>query len=369
MTGFEYLISLLIPSGIYMRLFRLFLFISFCTLLGMVTPAILAEPDGAGSGVFNSPNLIIGIIPSGSSSPFHQELLASANKSALDRGWRTIILTPDTEENITSQKTGMKTLIKSNASIICLNSLDPAALSTEISAADEAAIPVLLYNTLTPAHGLNISGYIGYNQYYGAAEMGSYAARILAEKKNETRKTVQGRVFILRGLPGFHADQRTAGFIAGLSQSPGIRIGGEEVAGWDREKARQIAGKALIADQGIDIIYGNSDEMAIGAALAAMEQGKEINKDIYILGIDGNTPTLEMIRNGTITATLGVYPDLMGKTVIDQAEKTRTGEQVTRYIETPAIVVDSENIDAYMNRSTWTDPRESDPEMIHSSDQ
>ena len=348
-----------------MVLYRSLLLMSLCSVLILITPSVLAESDNTGIELTHLSNFSIGIIPSGNTSPFHQELLASANKSAWDRGWTTQILTPDTEENITFQKMAMETLIRDNASIICLNTLDPSALSSEISAADAVGIPIFLYNTLSPVKDMNITGYIGYNQYTGAAEMGSYAARLLADKKNEALETVQGRVFILRGLPGFHADERTAGFIAGLSQSPGIRIVGEEVAGWDRETARQIAIKALTADHGIDIFYGNSDEMAIGAALAAIEKGKEVNKDIFILGIDGNTPTLEMIRNGTVTATLGVYPDLMGTTIIDQIEAVEMGRRVARYLGTPVIVVDSANLDEYINHSTWTDPKESDPEKGH----
>jgi ribose transport system substrate-binding protein len=309
-------------------------------------------------------NFTIGIIPSGSDSPFHLELITGANKTAIEYGWNTIIITPDNEENITAQKTAMKALIERNVDIISLNTLDPQALTPEIRAAEKARIPVIMHNTLTPVPSLNITTYIGYNQYTGAAEMGTYAARLLAEKKNEDPKNLQGNVFILRGLPGFHADQRTAGFITGIKTSPGLKIVGEEEAGWRRDTAKQVATQALSERKGIDIFYGNSDEMAIGAALAAQEQGKEINKDIFCLGIDGNAPTLEMIQNGTMTATLGVYPDLIGRTIIIQAQAIQKGEPVSRFTETPIIVVDKENIQAYLNRSTWTNPTESVGELL-----
>ncbi|HWQ65481.1 MAG TPA: sugar ABC transporter substrate-binding protein [Methanospirillum sp.] len=339
--------------------YRLRLGVLVWLLLILLPSPILGE-----SGSLGDLNISIGIIPSGSSSPFHQELINSANQSAVERGWKTIILPPDTEENITAQKAAMQILIRDRVSAIALNALNPSELSAEISAAGAAGIPVLLYNTLSPVQGVNITGYIGYNQYDGAAEMGSYASRLLADKKNESVGTVLGKVFILRGLPGFHANQRTDGFKAGLAQSPGINVIGEEIAGWDRETARKIASDALKADPDIEIMYGNSDEMAIGAALAAQEQGKQINSDIFILGVDGNSPTLDMIQNGTVTATLGVYPDLMGETVIDQIERLLKGESIAEYLETPAFVVDSRQRDAYMNRSTWTDPTDSGPEIL-----
>jgi ribose transport system substrate-binding protein len=254
-----------------------------------------------------------------------------------------------------------------NASIISLNTLDPGALAPEVDMAASAGIPVFIHNTLTPAEGLNISAYIGYNQYKGAAEMGYYAVRKLAEKHNEAPETVQGKVFILRGLPGFHADQRTAGFIAGLAQSPGIRVVGEETAGWDRDTARRIALEALHKDPGIEVFYGNSDEMAIGASLAVRERGKEVNKDVFCLGIDGNTPTLEMIRNGTMTATLGVFPDRMGRVIIEKMDQFRTEGLPGSYFETPAVVVDTDTLDSYLNGSSWTGAILSGPEILYNA--
>ncbi len=306
--------------------------------------------------------IILGLIPSGNTSPFHMELIKGFNREAADHNWTVIVIPPDTEENITAQKQAMRDLIDRHVRVICLNTLNTSALAPEVQAASDAGIPVLLYNTLTPAQDLKVAEYIGYNQFTGAAELGSYASRILAEKKNEAPDNVQGKVFILRGLPGFHADHRTAGFKTGLSQSPGITIADEKVAGWDRETAKTIAIQALKDHPDISIFYGNSDEMAIGAAMAASDRGKKVNSVIFCLGIDGNAPTLEMINNGTMTATLGVYPDRMGSTVVQQAAKILKGEQVPMYLETPSTVIDVNNLNAYLNGSTWTDPVDSVPE-------
>lgn len=319
-----------------------------------------AIPDNAEN--YSSSAGFLGVIPSGSTSPFHQELLKSLNHTASERNQTVIMIPPDSEENITAQKQAMVTLINQKVRIICLNTLNTTALSPEVRAASAAGIPVLMYNTLTPAPDLNITEYIGYNQFTGAAELGSYAARTLAEKKNDAPETVQGKVFILRGLPGFHADQRTAGFITGLSQSPGLKIVGEQVAGWDRETAKKIAEQALKDYPGIDIFFGNSDEMAIGAAMAVQERGKKVTSDILCFGVDGNAPTLEMIRNGTMTATLGVYPDRMGSEIINQSEKILKGDQIPLYLETPSLVVDAQNLQAYLNSSSWTGAHESGPE-------
>jgi ABC-type sugar transport system substrate-binding protein len=328
-----------------------------CILVLLFIPVIC--PGATPANQNSTEQTVLGLIPSGNTSPFHQELIKGVINEAAHHNWTVITLPPDSEENITSQKQAMRELINRNAGIICLNTLNTSALAPEIQAATDAGIPVILYNTLTPAQKMNIAEYIGYNQYTGSAELGSYASRILAEKKNEAPDTVQGKVFILRGLPGFHAEERTSGFITGLTQSHGITIADQKVAGWDRETAKTIATQALKDHPDLSIFYGNNDEMAIGAAMAVTERGKKVNSDLLCLGIDGNAPTLEMIRNGTMTATLGVYPYKMGSTVVQQAEKILNGEQVPMYLETSSTVVDINNLDAYLNGSTWTDPIES----------
>lgn len=336
--------------------------ISYATILVLIIPILVISFSAASP---QHGEITLGLIPSGSTSPFHQEIAAGVNRSAHDRNWSVTIRAPDIEENITLQKNAMKDLIAKPVQIISLNTLNGSDLKPEIAAAKDAHIPVIMYNTLTPDDSLNVSEYIGYNQYIGGAEMGSYAARLLAEKKNDALESVQGRVFILRGLPGFHADERTKGFLTGISGSPGIRIVGQKMAGWDRETAREIADNALANDSRIDIFFADSDEMAIGASIAARHRGKTINSDIYCLGIDGNAPTLEMIHNGTMTATLGVFPDKMGNIIVDQAAKILNNEQVPRYLETPTVVVDTRNIDAYLNGSLWTDAVESIPEKAN----
>jgi len=90
--------------------------------------------------------------------------------------------------------------------------------------------------------------------------------------------------------------------------------------------------------------------------LAATRLGLKINKDFFAISIDGNQPTLDLIKQGTYTATLGVDPFRMGQTVIDQMQKVLNGQTVPQYLLTPAVVVDSTNVDDYIAGKTWTTP-------------
>jgi ABC-type sugar transport system substrate-binding protein len=54
-----------------------------------------------------------------------------------------------------------------------------------------------------------------------------------------------------------------------MGDCPNVKIVGEQTAKWEREKGLQIAPTALQQNPDIDVFYGNSNEMGIGAALGS----------------------------------------------------------------------------------------------------
>ena len=139
--------------------------------------------------------------------------------------------------------------------------------------------------------------------------------------------------------------RRTGGFNAGLTKyCPNVEVVGEQTAEWLRTKGSEVATIAWQKDPEIDVFYGNSDEMAIGAALAGEQLGKVIGKDFFAVGIDGNPPTLDLLKQGKFSATLGVDPYRMGETVTNTMEKVLAGEETPQIILTPSVVVTQETV-------------------------
>jgi ribose transport system substrate-binding protein len=168
----------------------------------------------------------------------------------------------------------------------------------------------------------------------------------------------------LDGIPGFHTNRRTQGYKWGLQQNcPGVKMLGEQTAEWDREEAVNVATAALQQHPEISVFYGNSDEMGIGACIAAKKLGRTVNTNIWCISIDGNDVTLDLIGKGNMTATLGVYPKLMGAIVIQQMMKVLSGQKVPYILETPSFVIDKTDLAAYKSGSLWTDPVAGKPEV------
>ncbi|HML23466.1 MAG TPA: sugar ABC transporter substrate-binding protein [Aggregatilinea sp.] len=304
------------------------------------------------------------VIPPALVSPFHVAVQDGAVEKAEELGWNIITQSPERETDFEAQVAIVEQVVQQGVDILGVNPINADAMIAGVRVANEAGIPVTMHNMITPIAEGDVVEYIGYDQWGGASNLAAYTCGLLAGKQGVDVAEATGKVFILTGIPGFHANRRTGGFKYGLEQNcPNVEVVGEQTAEWEREKALQLATTALQQNPDIDVFFGNSDEMAIGAALAAQQLGLTVGEDIFSVGIDGNDVTLDLIREGTVTATLGVYPKRMGETVIVQQNKILNGENVPYILLTPSTVVDLENLDAYIAGDTWTDPVEGQPEV------
>jgi len=302
-----------------------------------------------------SDGIRVAIVPPGFTSPFHVAIKNGAVEQAERLGWTVDLVAAEREGDFAGQVTVVEQEIQKGVLAISVNPIDAKAISTAIRKANEAHIPILMHNLITPVGNGRVVEYIGYDQWSGAAKLAEYTCDLLGD---------QGEVFILTGIPGFHANRRTQGYRWGLEHAcPGVRVVGEQTAEWEREKAVNVASAALQQNPDIDVFYGNSDEMGIGACIAAQKLGRIVNKDIWCISIDGNDVTLELIEKGETTATLGVYPHRMGSIVIEQMEKVLNNEDVPYILETPSTVVDITNVADYQSGVTWTAPIPGQPEF------
>jgi ABC-type sugar transport system substrate-binding protein len=297
----------------------------------------------------------VAIVPPGFTSPFHVALKDGANRAALQIGWKVDVVSVENEGDFAGQVAVVEQELQKGIAAIAVNPIDAKAIVTAVREANKAQIPVFMHNLITPVDEGKVVEYIGYDQWNGAAKLAHYTCDLLKSK---------GSVYILMGIPGFHTNRRTQGYEWGLQHTcPEVKVIGQQTAEWDRTKAIEVATAALQRHPEIDVFYGNSDEMGIGACIAAAKMGRKVNQDIWCLAIDGNAVTLDLINKGGMTATLGVYPDRIGSTVIQQMQKYLNGENIPYILETPSIVVDQKNVTDYKAGATWIEPIAGAPEL------
>lgn len=295
---------------------------------------------------------IIAYLPSGMTSPFYSQAAKSAAEYGARYGMELEAQAPPAETDFNGQMAIFENFIAKNVNGILFCAIDSRVLAPSIKKANKAKIPLVVFNSLTPMEGGGeIAGYVGYNQYKAGYAVGEYTAKVLREK---------GRVFIVRGVPGFHDTLRTNGFYAALKHHPGIDVVGEGVGDWVRDKSIQIAQEALKAHPDIDLFFGVNDESAIGASIAAEKAGKKV----FTIGIDGNPNSMDEIEKGHLTATYAAFPGKIGEVAMEQMRKLLNGLSIPKYLETPGLIVDKTNLEDYRTGKLWTDPKPSEPEVL-----
>ena len=266
----------------------------------------------------------LGFLPPAMTSPFYASCIEGATPVADALGYELEILAPPSEDDYATQTSMMEDFLE--------------ALKPAIKKANEAGIPVVMFNTITELDGVDVYAYSGYNQYNGGGKIADW----VNEKMNG-----EAKVAIIEGLPSDYTTQRMGGFVDKCKEAyPGIEVVATQPGDWVREKGMNAAMDMIQAHPEINVIYGLSDEMALGAVQAC----KQLNRDdIICIGLDGNPNAKEAVKAGELDGTLDCGPVAIGanaiKALADAIDGVARDEKI---IEAETTVVDSTNVDQFL---------------------
>jgi ABC-type sugar transport system substrate-binding protein len=146
------------------------------------------------------------------------------------------------------------------------------------------------------------------------------------------------------------AKARKIGFEQALKENPGLEVVSSADGGYVRDKGLNAAQDLLTRYRDIDAIYGENEDMALGASQAVDAAGlKQWNgsEGVVIVGADGLVSGMDAIKAGKLTASIDVGSVDQGRTFIDTIFRSVVlGETVAKIIEVPTKVVTKENVDA-----------------------
>ncbi|MEU1662725.1 substrate-binding domain-containing protein [Streptomyces sparsogenes] len=256
--------------------------------------------------------------------PFFVQLKQGAQAEAKAEG---ISLTVTDAQNDASQQANqIQNFTSQNVKTIIINPVDSDASGPSVRAANKAGIPVLAADrTVNKA---DIATLVASDNVAG----GKLAAKTLAEQLGG-----QGRILILQGTAGTSASrERGQGFAEGLKAYPGIKVVAKQPADFDRTKGLDVTTNLLQAHSGIDGIFAENDEMALGAVKAL---GSKAGKSVKVVGFDGTPDGLKAVQDGTLAATVAQQPEELGKMAVQNAIKVAKGEKVAEAIKVPVKVV------------------------------
>lgn len=267
---------------------------------------------------------------------------------AAEVGADVFMLAPQSGADINGQMGMLQDVISQEVDVIILSTHDEAAAAPLVKQAVDNGIEVIIVNSdiknfPTPVHAV-----VGYNQRNGTTKMGQYVADLMGDAE-----TVVG---LIEGQPGWHSTERIGGFTDVTSTLDNFTVAASLDGKWNVEGGNTAAMDMLQAHPEIQMIFAANDYEIMGAAKATSSLGRE---DVLLFGNDGDTACLEEIAAGTVDATVHTAPFDMGKIALQVALDGLVGRFDGGYVETPTVIVDSENVIYYLSHPESLYPKPS----------
>lgn len=248
----------------------------------------------------------------------------------------------DARGDVVRQLSQVESFVNQKVDAVVVTPVDTAATRNMTAAAKKAGIP-LLYVNRRPQEELPAGVvYIGSNE--------KLAGRLQMEALTQ-KMGGKGNLAIMLGLLSNDATHgRTAGVKEVLAKYPDIKVVEEQTAEWQRDKGMDLMSNWLTSGRQIDAVASNNDEMAIGAAMALRQAGKQPGKDVFIGGVDGTPDGLAALQRGLLTVTVFHDAKGQGRAAIENAVKAARKEAVPAVVDIPFELVTADNVAQFKNR-------------------
>lgn len=172
-----------------------------------------------------------------------------------------------------------------------------------LNALRKAKVPVVLVDR--DLKGGVYTSWLGPDNYKIGVQNGEYIAR---------RMNGKGNLVLLKGGPADNTIglARTEGALSVLKKYPDIKVVATGWAEWNTEKGIKVMEDILAAHNDIDCVLCENDSMGLGAMIAIKNAKRD--KEIFIVGVDGQKEAIKAIMDGTNYECTGMNnSDIIGR--------------------------------------------------------
>ncbi|RLJ40928.1 monosaccharide ABC transporter substrate-binding protein (CUT2 family) [Litoreibacter meonggei] len=254
----------------------------------------------------------------------------------------------DATDDVAKQLDQINNFIASGVDAIIVNAVDTNATEAMSAAAASAGVP-LVYVNRQPINMATLpdgQAFVASNEI----ESGTLAAFRMCQDLRAQGKSGGARAYMLMGqLSNQAAVQRSKDFedVIGMDMCNFITLIDKQTAEWSRDKAQDLMTNWISSGEPFDAVFGNNDEMAIGAIQAMKAAGISMD-DVVVGGVDATSDALVSMQAGEMDVT--VFQDLAGQGAgsIDTAIALINGEDVDKAVFIPFKLVTPENIGEFL---------------------
>ncbi|MDU0461715.1 D-ribose ABC transporter substrate-binding protein [Staphylococcus ureilyticus] len=294
------------------------LFITVIAILLFLTGCSLESPiekNDNGKVDKKKSEVVIGVSISTLNNPFFVKIKDGIEKEAKKQGVK--VKFADAQDDAAKQANDIDDLIQQKVDYLIVNPTDSDAISGSIQIANDEAIPVITLDR-DVAKG-DVASFIASDNIKGG-EMGG---KLIVDELGEDAKVAE-----LEGVPGASATrERGKGFHNVADQS--LDVVSKQSAKFNRTEGLNVTQNIIQAHPDIQAIFAQNDEMALGAVEAIG------NKDIKVVGFDGNEDAIKSVEKGKLFATVAQQPNLMGEESVKTIMDLYNGKKVEKKNKIP----------------------------------
>ena len=250
----------------------------------------------------------------------------------------------DAQDDVARQLDQINNFIASGVDAIIVNAVDTNATEAMSQAAASAGVP-LVYVNRQPVNMDTLpegQAFVASNEI----ESGTLAAFRMCQDLRAAGLSGGASAYMLMGqLSNQAAVQRSKDFhdVIGMDMCNFITLIDEQTANWSRDEAQDLMTNWIASGTEFHAVFGNNDEMAIGAIQAMKASGISMD-DVVVGGVDATPDALVAMQAGEMDVT--VFQDLAGQGAgsIDTAIALAAGEDVDKTVFIPFLLVTPENV-------------------------
>lgn len=270
------------------------------------------------------------------SSSYWTELEAAAKDKCEEYGWTMETLCPVTADSNEEQIQLLEQSLLDPPDVYLLAPADSEGITPAIEKINEAGVPIINLATKITGEGLEYVTFVGVEYY----DIATSAAEALVDLLGG-----EGSVLILEGTTG---SQTSTDIKAGaddvFAKNSGITVLDSQPANYQRQEALTVTQNLLQKYPEVDAIFASNGEMALGAAEAVRQAGRD---GIKICALNCSEELVQAIADGKIAFTADDVSWKMGEQASVAAMDYFKGVTMEKERMQDAVIVNEDNLSEY----------------------
>lgn len=270
--------------------------------------------------------------------PFFVQMADEAAAKCEEYGWECEILSPVKSDNNEEQIQLIEQALLKNPDLFCVVPADSKGIVPGIEAINAAGVPLINTNTKIDDDSVEMVSFVAIENYEAAKLSVTQGAELIGN---------EGNVIILEGVTGAQTSiDRVAGAKDVVDSIDGLELLTSQTANYSRPESMQVMQDLLQKYDDIDLVFAAAGEMALGAAEAIKQAGRQ--DEIVMCTINSYQEVLEAVKDGRITVSVDDMAGKQGSESIVAAKRYFDGETVEPEILLMGVIVDQSNVDEYL---------------------